>query len=97
MKVQVAIDRHEDLPEELLPEPPPLNHELDYVIATWTQHKLHHTYPRAGGYDDQDEALMHDWHTLNLFYARVSNGQLTTFDMSQFRTSSRAWSEVAGE
>lgn len=97
MKVQVAIDKHEPLPDEPLPEPPPLNHDIDYVMATWTQLRIHHVYPRAGGYDDQDELLMQDWHTMNLFYNRVESGQLTTFDMSQFRTSSRSWSDMAGE
>lgn len=97
MKVQIAIDRHESLPEELLPEPPPLHYSVEYVIATWTQHKLHHTYPRAGGYDDQDEELMQDWHTLNLYYARVAGGQLTLFDMSHLGTSARSWSDMAGE
>lgn len=97
MKVVVAQDKGEELPPDLLPEPPPLTHDIDYVIATWLQHKLHHVYPRAGGYDDQDEDLMQDWHTMNLYYSRVANGQLTTFDISQFRTSARDWSDMAGE
>lgn len=97
MKVMIAQDKGESLPDAILPEPPPLHHDLDYVFATWLQHKLHHTYPRAGGYDDQDEYLMQDWHTLNLFYSRVAGGQLMMFDMSAFRTSARAWSEMAGE
>lgn len=97
MKVVVAQDKGQELPDEPLPEPPPLNHDINYVIATWLQHKIHHTYPRAGGYDDQDELLMEDWHTMNLFYSRVESGQLASFDMSQFRTSSRSWSDMAGE
>lgn len=97
MKVMVAQDRGDELPPELLPEPSPLKHDVDDVISTWLQHKLHHVYPHAGGYFDQDEDLMRDWHTLNLYYSRVANGQLTTFDMSQFRASGRAWSEMAGE
>lgn len=36
--------------------------------------RVHHVFPRAGGYDDQDEILMEDWHTLNLYYARARNG-----------------------
>lgn len=97
MKVVIAQERGEAQSDEPLPEPPPIHHDLDYVIATWLQHKLHHTYPRAGGYDDQDELLMQDWHTMNLYYARVENGQLTTFDMSWIRTSARSWTDMAGE
>lgn len=97
MKQVIAQEKGESPPDEILPEPPPLHHDVDYVIATWLQHKIHHTYPRAGGYDDQDELLMQDWHTMNLFYSRVESGQLTTFDMSQFRTSGRSWADMAGE
>lgn len=54
--------------------PPPLHHDLDYVIETWLQHRTHHTYPEPGGYNDQDALLMEDWKTLNLWYIRVSRG-----------------------
>lgn len=97
MKQVIAQEKGETSPDEILPEPPPLVHDIDYVIATWLHHKLHHVYPRAGGYDDQDEDLMQDWHTLNLFYSRVESGQLTTFDMSWIRTSARSWTDMAGE
>lgn len=80
-----------------LPEPDILKHEADYVIRTWMEHKIHHTYPQPGGYDDQDEYLMRDWHTMNLYYSRVRAGIFTAFDMSRLRPSSRAWNEVAGE
>jgi hypothetical protein len=42
-----------------------LNYPLDYVTSTWIEHKLHHTYPTNGGYDDQDALLMDDWRTIN--------------------------------
>ena len=42
-----------------------LTYPLDYVIETWLEHKLHHTYPAPGGYDDQDALLMQDWSTVN--------------------------------
>ena len=29
------------------------------------EHKLHHTYPAPGGYDDQDDLLMKDWAVIN--------------------------------
>lgn len=97
MRVIVAQDRGEKPPDDVLPEPPPVHHDLDYVMATWLQHRIHHTYPRAGGYDDQDELLMMDWHTLNLYYSRVEAGQFTTFNLSGFRRQAQAWSEMAGE
>lgn len=59
-----------------VPDPPSkLFHERDYVMRTWLEHKLHHTYPDLGGYNDQDEYLMRDWHTMNLYYARVYAGE----------------------
>lgn len=98
MKVVIAQDRGETLPDEPLPEPPPIQTpDLDYVIATWLQHKIHHTYPKAGGYDDQDELLMEDWHTLNLFYARVESGQLSALYIPQVHDDARSWSDMAGE
>jgi hypothetical protein len=54
--------------------PDGLNLDVDYVIETWLQHRTHHTYPRAGGYDDQDALLMEDWKKINLWHIRVSRG-----------------------
>lgn len=43
-----------------------LHYPLDYALETWQEHRLHHTYPAPGGYDDQDAFLMKDWHVINL-------------------------------
>jgi len=66
-----------------LPDPDSLKHDLDYVIRTWMANKLHHTYPRPGGYDDQDEYLMRDWHTMNLYYSRAKAGVYSTVWMDK--------------
>jgi hypothetical protein len=68
--VSAEKGEHEKLP----PVPPPLNHDVDYVIETWLQHRTHHTYPEPGGYNDQDDLLMLDWKMMNLWYVRVSRG-----------------------
>jgi hypothetical protein len=73
----VATEKGEDDDDELLPELDALHYNEDYVIRTWIEHKIHHTYPEPGGYNDQDPYLMSDWHTLNLCYVRVWAGQLT--------------------
>lgn len=72
----VATEKGDEDENDLLPELPPLETEDEqYVIRTWIEHRLHHTYPEPGGYNDQDPYLMEDWHTLNLCYARVCAGQ----------------------
>lgn len=74
----VAAEKSEEEDDsELMPELDALHHDEDYVVRTWIEHKLHHTYPEPGGYNDQDPYLMEDWHTLNLCYVRVHAGQLT--------------------
>lgn len=80
--------------EGTLSEPPPFVHQLDYVISTWMQHKIHHTYPRAGGYDDQDEYLMKDWQSMNMFYMRAQAG---VFMVVMMDTPLMGWSKEAGE
>lgn len=68
----VASERGEKA-HELPDEPLRLHYPADYVIATWLEHRLHGTLPRAGGYDDQCALLMLDWHALNLRYAAVAS------------------------
>ena len=63
--------------DDPLPELDPPWMDDDYVIQTWVEHKIHHTYPDSGGYNDQDPYLMEDWHTMNLCYARVMAGLFT--------------------
>lgn len=80
MRHLVAAEKHEetqDIPDNL----PPLKCDVHYAIKTWLQHRLHHTYPRAGGYDDQDADLMDDWHTLSLYFIRVEKGVFTQIQM----------------
>jgi hypothetical protein len=69
----IAAEKGEPYKDEL-ETPPKLNHEVNYAIRTWLDHRKHGIYPRAGGYDDQDPDLMADWHTLNLYHIRVENG-----------------------
>lgn len=74
MRNVVSMEKAEE--SEVVPDPPSnLHYDVDYVIRTWFEHKLHHTYPEAGGYNDQDEYLMQDWHVMNVYYARVWKGE----------------------
>lgn len=75
MRHLIALEKGED-PATLTP-PSPFHHDTGFVISTWMQHKIHHTYPRAGGYEDQDELLMEDWQTMNLYYMRAQAGIYT--------------------
>ena len=68
------------------PEPPPFKHGVDYVIRTWLEHKIHHTYPEPGGYNDQDEDLMDDWHTVNMYYSRLWHGVSVVMVMPEHGT-----------
>lgn len=93
MRHLVALEKGEDNGE--LSEPAPLHCDSERVINTWMQHKIHHTYPRAGGYDDQDEYLMRDWQTMNLYYTRAQAGIYTPIlTPEQF---GGGWSRQAGE
>lgn len=70
----VSIDKLEDKEREVPPTPGALYYEAEYVIRTWLEHRLHHTYPESGGYNDQCEFLMRDWHAMNVYYSRVYAG-----------------------
>lgn len=85
----VANEKGEDEDDDVLPDLSELNHDAEYVIRTWIEHKLHHTYPEPGGYNDQDEYLMDDWHTMNLCYLRVCAGQLMIPAFLQFDGANR--------
>jgi hypothetical protein len=74
MRDVVRFEKGED-DGEIPPPPSKLFHERDYVMRTWLEHKIHHTYPDRGGYNDQDEYLMRDWHTMNVYYMRVHAGE----------------------
>lgn len=57
--------------------PEPIANDVNYVIDTWLERKLHGLYPEAGGYNDQDESLMYDWRKLTLHYLRAKAGVFT--------------------
>lgn len=76
--MMMLVDAEKGNEEGEIPTPPgDLHHDMDYVLETWMQHKLHHTYPCAGGYDDQDELLMQDWLALNVWYIRANRGAVS--------------------
>lgn len=73
MQVLVKAEKGED--NDSVPnEQPAFYHDIDYVIRTWLEHRVHHTYPDPGGYNDQDERLMDDWHTMTMYYIRIEKG-----------------------
>jgi hypothetical protein len=82
MEHLIAIEKGETI-DSTLDYPFAFFHEIDYVIATWLDHRKHGTYPRAGGYDDQDSQLMADWHTMNLYHSRVERGEIIALDMPE--------------
>lgn len=73
---------------------PPFHHPLDYVMETWTEHKLHHTYPESGGYNDQDALLMKDWHTVNMYQLRVEKGIYTPLGVPD---NAPSWHDLMGD
>ena len=80
MERLIAAEKGEPLKDDNLDDPQPLHHEVNYVIRTWLDHRKHGTYPRPGGYDEQDPDLMEDWHTLTLICVRVENGITSYID-----------------
>lgn len=62
---------------------PPIYHDVDYVMRTWLEHKIHHTYPEPGGYNDQCEWLMRDWHVVNMYNIRVEHGESSILAMPE--------------
>ena len=51
-------------------EPPPLrlNYPIDYVLHAWADYKTHGHWPRPGGFDAQDTALVEDFAMLTRHY-----------------------------
>lgn len=68
------MEKGEDEDNDVPDEPPPFQNEVGYVIQTWLEHKLHHTYPEQGGYNDQNLSLVDDWHIMNMYYVRILKG-----------------------
>lgn len=93
MEDVVRADKGEEIGYTARPAPH-LYHEREYVIRTWLEHKLHHNYPESGSYNDQDAYLMLDWHTMNLYYTRVSHGD---FHALFIPTDAAPWEDLAGE
>lgn len=81
MEDLVSIDKMEDKERDIPPLPPKLFYDADYAIRTWLEHRLHHTYPDVGGYNDQSLELMLDWHKLNVYYLRVYRGEFGSQDI----------------
>jgi hypothetical protein len=77
----IAAERGEPFKDDDLPDPPPFYHDVDYVIRTWLDHKEHGSYPEAGGYNDQCEFLMQDWHTMTLYRILIENGGRKSFPL----------------
>lgn len=92
MRMLVKAEKGEDS-GDIPDEQPPVAHDIDYVIRTWMEHHIHHTYPRAGGYDDQDADLMDDWHILSMYYVRVERGIFTVMSMP---TNGADWQTMMG-
>lgn len=82
MERLIAAEKGEPLKDDEGDSPPPLTHDANYAIRTWLDHRRHGTYPRAGGYDDQDPDLMDDWHTLTLYHIRVENGTVSYIEQA---------------
>jgi hypothetical protein len=80
MKRLIAADKGEEDDDEDL-STLPFKCDVHYAIKTWLEHRIHHTYPRAGGYDDQDADLMDDWFMLNVYHVRVSKNIISQFAM----------------
>jgi hypothetical protein len=78
----IAAEKGEDYKGDL-DEPHKLLHEVNYVLRTWLDHRKHGTYPKLGGYDEQDLDLMQDWHTLNLYHVRVEHGAVISIKLSE--------------
>lgn len=89
----VRMDKGEQL-EYTSSTPAKLFYDIDYVAQTWLEHKLHHLYPEAGGYNDQCPYLMKDWHTFNLYYSRVAHGDLNAPPLP---TNPRPWDSLMGD
>lgn len=60
-------DDHEDSPDTKVY----LNYPLKYVAQTWMEHRQRGTYPETGAYNDQDAALMDDWHSLDMKFIGI--------------------------
>lgn len=75
-------------------EQPPFFHEADYVIRTWLEHRMHHTYPDDGGYNSQCSWLMRDWHILSMYYLRAEKGVYSHISMP---TGGAEWQTQMGD
>lgn len=72
---QLLVAESGQVDEDAPPETPePFINDVNYVIDTWLERKLHSVYPDGGGYNDQDESLMYDWRKMTLHYLRAKAG-----------------------
>lgn len=93
MRALIAAEKGEET-EDIPDLPSKLLNDVDYVVRTWFEHRLHHLYPAAGGYDDQDQTLMRDWGVLNLYYVRAEKGVFTAVPPS---ANAGDWLDLMGD
>lgn len=68
MRPYIGEDEDEVFEETFSPHYP-----IAYILKTWFEHKEYGLYPRAGGYDDQDDLLMQDWDWVSRAYAQAQD------------------------
>lgn len=91
-------------------EPPPLRlyFPRNYALATWNDWHRHGIYPRPGGYDAQDPALIADfraitqrfnWHIRQLMDDDSESGELRDMPVEDLITgvSRTNWQGLIGE
>lgn len=93
MRMLISAEKGEET-DDIPDSPPPLENDADYAIRTWLEHRMHHVYPAAGGYDDQSESLMRDWGVLNLYYLRAEKGVFTAMPAP---ASAGSWLDLMGD
>lgn len=57
--------------------------ELDMLLLSWNEYRVNGTLPNAGGFLDQDYALMKDFQTLNRIFKWKKQGRAIAWDGSK--------------
>ncbi len=89
-----------------------LNYPTHYVLHAWADYIRHGIYPKPGGYDAQDVALIRDFSLLTRYYNRIARDMagndeqdadnLRELDVGQFvgaiaGVERRDWMDTLGE
>lgn len=74
--------------------PPPFHHDIDHVIHTWLERRLHRIYPEEGGLLNQDAELMSDWSSLDILYVRTEKGATSSFSVPD---NAQNWQSTLGD